>query len=107
MIRKGPWKYIRFTWYSDLLFNLDEDPGELHDRSKDPDAQGVLRELRAILDSQVDSEAVTRSGFLAQEKVLAKLARQNSEAGLAKVLEGRMGEGLARVLAVQAKRQFG
>ena len=28
MIRKGPWKYLHFTWYDDLLFNLDEDPGE-------------------------------------------------------------------------------
>ena len=107
MIRKGPWKYIHFTWYEDLLFNLDEDPGELHDRSQDPAAQGVLRELRAILDSQVDTEAVTRAGFAAQERVLAKLAAQNSEADLAKILEGRMGKGLARMLAARAKGQLG
>ena len=107
MIRKGPWKYIHFTWYDDLLFNLDEDPGELQDRSKDPEAQDVLRELRAILDSQVDTEAVTRAGFEAQEKVLGKLAAENSEEGLAKMLERRMGKGLARVLASRAKRELG
>jgi choline-sulfatase len=106
MIRKGPWKYIHFTWYDDLLFNLDEDPGELHDRSRDPAAQGALRELKAILDREVETEAVTRAGFDAQEKVLARLAAENSEADLAKILEGRMGKGLARVLASRAKRQF-
>ncbi len=26
MVRKGPWKYIHFTWHDDLLFNLDNDP---------------------------------------------------------------------------------
>ncbi len=107
MVRKGPWKYIHFTWYDDLLFNLDEDPGELHDRSLDPAAQGVLRELRAILDSQVDAEAVTRAGFAEQEKVLARLAAQNDETGLAKMFEGRFGKGAARVLAMDAKRRFG
>lgn len=107
MIRKGPWKYLHFTWYDDLLFNLDDDPGEFHDRSGDPEAQSVLRELRAILASQVDTEAVTRAGFAAQEKMLARFAAENSEAGLAKMLEGRMGKGLARVLAARAKRQFG
>jgi choline-sulfatase len=107
MIRKGPWKYIHFTWYDDLLFNLDEDPGEMHDRSQDPAAQGALRELRAILDAQVDAEAVTRAGFAAQEEMLARLARENSEEGLAAQLERRMGKGLARVLAADAKRRFG
>ena len=107
LIRKGPWKYIHFTWYDDLLFNLDEDPGELHDRSQDPAAQDALRELRGILDAQVDTEAVTQAGFQAQEKMLARLAAGNSETGLAKILEGRMGTGLARVLAARAKGRFG
>ena len=107
MVRKGPWKYIHFTWYDDLLFNLDEDPGELRDRSKDSAAQEPLRELRAILNEQADTEAVTRAGFAAQEKMLMRMAAENTEEGLAKILEGRMGPGLARVLAAQAKRRLG
>ncbi len=107
MIRKGPWKYLHFTWYDDLLFHLGEDPGEFHDRSSDPAAQGVLRELRAILDSEVDTEAVTRAGFAAQERMLARFASQNSESELAKMFEGRMGKGLSRMLAARAKRQYG
>lgn len=107
MVRKGKWKYIHFTWYDDLLFNLDDDPGELRDLSGDPSAQGVLRELRAILESELDTEAVTRAAFATQERMLASLARNNSEIELASILQGRMGAGLARVLAADAKRRFG
>ncbi len=107
MIRRGSWKYLHFTWYDDLLYNLDEDPGELHDRSNDPSAQGVLRELRAILASEVDTEAVTRAGFAAQETMLGRFARERGEAGLAEMLKGRMGKGQARVLAARAVRDLG
>ena len=62
---KGPWKCIHFTWYDDLLFNPDEDPGELHDRSGDPSPRHALSELRGILDLEVDTEAVTSAGFAA------------------------------------------
>lgn len=106
MVRKGPWKYIHFTWYDDLLFNLDEDPGERRDRSKDPSAQGVLRELHEILESQVNPEAVTRAGFTKQERMLAGFAAERGEAGLVEMFKGRMGEGLARVLAARAIRGF-
>ncbi len=107
MLRKGPWKYIQFTWYDDLLFNLEDDPAEFRDRSDDPAALGVLRELREILAFQVNTEQVTRAAFAAQERMLAGLARSNSEAELARILEGRMGAGLAQVLAAGAKRRFG
>ena len=107
MIRKGAWKYIHFSWYDDLLFNLDDDPGELNNRIDDPSAQDALAELRGILDAEVDTEAVTRAGFKAQEKMLARFARENTETELAKMLEGRMGAGLSRVLAARAKRDHG
>ena len=38
-------------WYEDLRLHLDDDPGEFYDRSEDPAAQGILRGLRAILNS--------------------------------------------------------
>ena len=107
MVRKGPWKYIHFTWYEDLLFNLDEDPAELHDLSGDPSARHVLSDLQGILDSEVDTEAVTRAGFAAQERMLERFAKGNSEAALAEILRGRMGDGLARVLAASVKRRYG
>ena len=99
MIRKGDWKYLHFTWYDDLLFNLAEDPGEFHNRIDDPDAQGVLAELRDILNSQVDPETITRRAFDAQDRVLRGIAEGKTEEELAGVLEGRLGPGLARVMA--------
>ena len=107
IVPKGPWKYIRFTGDDDLLFNLEEDPGELRDRSGDASERGVLREVRGILDSNAGTEAVTRAGFAAQERMLTRMAGANSEADLARVFQGRMGEGLARVLVADAKRRFG
>lgn len=35
MIRKGDWKYIHFTWYDDLLFNLAKDTGEFDNLIQD------------------------------------------------------------------------
>ncbi len=103
VIRNGDWKYIHFTWYDDLLFNVNEDPGEFHNRVGDPGTQAVVRELREILYSQVDPEEVTRRGFAAQEKMLAKFAREKTEDELAAMFEGRMGKGLAKSLAAKAK----
>jgi choline-sulfatase len=99
MIRKGDWKYIHFTWYDDLLFNLAEDPGELRNRIDDPAAQPVLEELRAILRSQVDPEEVTRRAFRTQEAMLAEMAARMTEEELADKLTSRLGAGQARALA--------
>ncbi len=74
-IREGPWKYVRFAWYGNPLFNLDDDPGELRDRSGDPSVRPALQDLRAVLDSQADSEAFARAGIAEQERTLADLAR--------------------------------
>jgi choline-sulfatase len=105
VIRKGDWKYIHFTWYDDLLFNVKEDPDEFNNRIADPAAGTVLRDLREILQSQVDPEEVTQRAFATQERMLAKFAREKTEAQLAAMFEGRMGKGLATVLAAKAKAQ--
>ena len=52
-----------------------------------------------ILHAQVDPEAVTRRAFEAQDRVLREIASGKSEEELAAVFEGRLGPGLARVLA--------
>jgi len=66
----------------------------------------VLRELRDILEDEVSPEAVTRAGFETQERMLAGFASELGEQGLAKMLQGRMGAGLAHVLAARAVRDL-
>ena len=103
MIRKGDWKYLHFTWYDDLLFNLSDDPGEFENRIDDPDAASIRDGLRSILHSQVDPEAVTRSAFQAEEQMLREMADSMTEDELFETFRGRLGEGLARSLAARAK----
>ena len=52
MWRQGPWKYIRYAGYDPQLFNLDDDPEEIHDLSEShPD---IVQDLDARLESLVD-----------------------------------------------------
>lgn len=101
LIRKGDWKYMHFTWYDDMLFNVAEDPGEFHNRINDATAQEALIDLRFILNGLVDTEQITRDAFAAQKRVLDRIASDKTETELASYLEGRLGKGLARVLAAQ------
>ncbi len=98
-VRKGDWKYIHFHWYSGLLFNLREDPGEFVNRIDDPSCADVLIDLKAILDSQVDTDQVTRDAFEKQDRVVRGLAEGKTEEQFAALLQGRLGEGQARALA--------
>jgi choline-sulfatase len=107
LIRKGAWKYMHFTWYDDLLFNLDEDPGEFVNRIDDPDAQPIVVELKAILNSQVDTEQVTRDAFVAQAKIRDRLAEGKSVQEFAGLLERRLGQGQAMALATEYYRVKG
>lgn len=97
-IRRGAWKYIHFVGYEDLLFNLEEDPGELINRIRDPACRTVREELKAILHSQVDPEGVSERAFVAQRRVLDGLARSFKPPELLAKFSGRLGEGQARSL---------
>ena len=99
VIRKGDWKYIHFTWYDDLLFNVAEDPEELQNRISDPGTGKVREELLGILRSLLNPDEVTLKAFKAQERVLSGLVSSRSEAELAETLQGRLGTGQARALA--------
>ncbi len=103
MIRKGPWKYLHFTWFEDLLFNLADDPGEFHNLIGRPEMKSVEKEMRDILRSQIDPEAVTREAFKAQDQVLKKIAEGKTEEELAQALDRRVGSGFARMLAYRVK----
>jgi choline-sulfatase len=106
MIRKGDWKYLHFSWYEGLLFNLAEDPGEFNDLSNDPAARQVRTELEEILRSQVNPEEVTNRAFKAQDRMLAEMARQLSEEELYQRLERRLGPGQARIMAQVSIERF-
>lgn len=48
MVKKGPCKYEVYPDGSELLFDLEKDPGETRDFSKDADHAAVFAELRAL-----------------------------------------------------------
>jgi choline-sulfatase len=98
LIRKGDWKYIQFTWFDGLLFNLAEDPDELVNRIHDSAAAGVLKELQSILASQVDPVEVTERGFRTQRRKMEGLAAASSEAQMVEQFRGRLGDGQALAL---------
>ena len=46
MCRTREFKYVRRLYEQDELYDLSEDPGELHNRIDDPALSGVLAELK-------------------------------------------------------------
>ena len=72
MIRQGPWKLVWYPGFPPLLFNLEEDPGELMNVADAPE----LRRLREQLHERV------QEGFDAQRS-LGVLARRAPRALLA------------------------
>ena len=58
MIRKGQWKLIYYVSMQPQLFNLADDPEELHDLGANPKHEGIRRQLEAELRSICDPEAV-------------------------------------------------
>jgi len=107
MIRKGDWKYIHFTWYDDLLFNVKEDPNEFNNRINDPTTKDIVAELKAILKSLVDTEDVTLRAFKTQDAMLKDWANRMTEDELFEQFKGRLGKGQARSMAKMVKDRFG
>tara|TARA_Y100000588_G_scaffold184394_2_gene198258 strand:+ start:1070 stop:2533 length:1464 start_codon:yes stop_codon:yes gene_type:complete len=103
LIREGDWKYMHFTWFGDLLFNVSDDPMEKLNRVEDPDAAEVLERLRERLHSQVQPEALTRRAFETQRDFLKAYVDTRTEDELAAAFESRMGAALARAMAVKCK----
>jgi hypothetical protein len=58
----------------------------------------VLKDLQAILASQVDPVEVTERGFRTQRKRMDRLAAASSEAQMVEQFRGRLGDGQALVL---------
>ena len=52
-VRKGPWKLIHYPRIArQQLFNLEEDPHEMNDRSSDPDLASIKDELWALMQQE-------------------------------------------------------
>jgi len=98
MIRKGNWKYLHFTWYRDLLFNLKQDPGEFANRINDASTKDIQKDLKHILHTLVNPEEVTLRGFRTQKKFLDRKVHNMTAKGLFKEFKGRLGTGQAKAL---------
>ena len=58
MVRRGAWKLHVYSKYPPLLFNLDDDPQELNDLSRDPTHAAVLKEMMALVLNDWDPELI-------------------------------------------------
>jgi choline-sulfatase len=105
ILRKGSWKYIHYTYYDSLLFNLEEDPEELHDVIGTPQGKKVAAELHEVLCSLVSPTERTEAAFARQERMLTELcAKMSLEELLTFGFEKRLGRGQALTLLKKYKR---
>ncbi len=58
MVRRGPHKYIRDGWGSEVLFDVVSDPDEVYDLRGFPGGQEVRADLAAAVDAQLAAPAV-------------------------------------------------
>ncbi|HWB84215.1 MAG TPA: sulfatase-like hydrolase/transferase [Bryobacteraceae bacterium] len=98
MVRKGDWKYIYFSWYDNLLFNLRNDPDELNNLAGQPQYASIEKELHTILTSQLDPDAVTREAFREQDRRLQHLVKTQTAKEFYEYSAERFGKGEAAVL---------
>ena len=105
VIRKGKWKYIYYSYYEDLIFNMEEDPEEMHNLIDTEAGQKASRELHEILISLVgDPDVLTERAFARQEKMLEDLcARMSLQELLDFGFERRLGKGQAVTLLKRYK----
>jgi choline-sulfatase len=104
IIRQGRWKYIHYSYYDDLLFDVESDPEEFHNVIDTPEGRKARRELHEILLSLVDPTAVTERAFARQERMLAELCdRMTLDELLAFGFERRLGRGQAITLLKKYK----
>ena len=82
MIRSGDWKLNYYHGQPPQLFNLKEDPAELHDRSGDATCREILETLtQQVLDGwDAEDIAAKMEAKRAQTKILAGWGRQTQPA---------------------------
>ncbi len=82
MIRKGDFKLCYYAFYPNQLFDLRNDPEEIHDLSRDPAYAAVMDDLENELRRIVDPE---RTALRAR---MAQLDKIDEYGGFRKVLKG-------------------
>ena len=98
MIRRGDFKYIYFSWFSNLLFDLKNDPEELLNLSGKAEHVELEKEMHSILLSVVDPDEVTERAFAEQDRRLQRIVERQDARGFYNQIKGRLGEGQAGVL---------
>lgn len=68
MVRRGPYKYIYTEPDPPQLYDLDTDPGELHDLAGSPDHREIRRSLHETMLAHQDPEAVRQRVVASQQR---------------------------------------
>jgi len=59
MVRSGPWKLMYYAEFDTfLLFNLEEDPEEMHDRAADPACAEIAKELLSKIHARWSADRI-------------------------------------------------
>ena len=72
MLRQGDYKLIYYVTHQPQLFNLKEDPHELHDLAPDPAYADTLSRLEGLLREICDPEKVSKQAKQEQSALLEK-----------------------------------
>ena len=73
MLRHGRWKLVHYATQPPQLFDLEDDPGELHDLAGDPAYADVVDDLTARLRDRVDPEGVDSAARRDQQDLVERL----------------------------------
>ena len=74
LLRQGPWKNIYFAeGHAALLFDIDNDPRELHNLADDAAHADIAGALNAQLLQILDPEEVNRQAFADQAQKIEEL----------------------------------
>ncbi len=78
MLKRGPWKLNHYPGFAPELYNLDQDPGEMHNRADDPTCAAVRQDLESRLLRDWDHEAIMAAHRLELEieKLMLPVQRQ-------------------------------
>ncbi len=80
MVRKGRWKYHYYVRFEPELFDLEQDPEELHDLAGQPSHAHVLQDMERTLRSMCDPEAVDAAAKSDQAAMVERLGGREKAA---------------------------
>lgn len=72
MLRKGRWKYHYYVGFRPELFDLQDDPEELHDLAASPEHAEVLETMRRALFALCDPQAIDRQAKADQAALIER-----------------------------------